>query len=106
MGMTLYLPLFPYAPNDRIAAERIAALLSQAGFGASVYRHIVDDLIVRRGSVCDGLHTYVAYKQKAGEDQGNQITAYFNPGLFQAEFGRLALDPDHFWPSPLSRSPA
>jgi hypothetical protein len=106
MGMALYLPLYPYASNDRIAAERIAALLSQAGFGASVYKDIVDDLILRRGGASDGFHTYVAYKRNAGEDRGDQVTAYFNPGLFQAKFGRLALDPDHFWPSPLSRPSA
>ena len=104
--MTLYLPLHPYASNDRIAAERIAALLSQVGFGASVYRHIVDDLIVRRGGTGDGLHTYVAYKRNAGGDPGDQVTTYFNPCLFQAEFGRLALDPVHFWPSPLSQPSA
>jgi hypothetical protein len=100
-GMTLYLPLYPYAPTDRVASERIAALLSQAGFGASTYRRIADDLIARRGGTCDGLHTYVAYKRSAGGSHGDQVTTYFNPSLFQPRFGRLALDPDRFWPSPL-----
>jgi DMATS type aromatic prenyltransferase len=99
-GMTLYLPLHPYAPTDLIAAERIASLLTQAGFGAAVYRRIVADLIPqRRGGSDDGLHTYVAYQRNA---RGGQVTAYFNPRLFQAEFGRLALDPERFWPSPLT----
>ena len=101
-GMTLYLPLYPYASTDCVAAERIAALLSQAGFGASTYRRIVDGLIARHSGTCDGLHTYVAYKRNAGGRRGDQVTAYFNPSLFQPRFGRLALDPDRFWPSPLS----
>jgi len=100
-GMTLYLPLYPYASTDRVASERIAALLTQAGFGASAYRRIADGLIARRSGTCDGLHTYVAYKRSAGGSRGDQITAYFSPSLFQSQFGRLALDPDHFWPSPL-----
>jgi Tryptophan dimethylallyltransferase len=101
-GMTLYLPLYPYASTDRVASERIAALLSQAGFGASAYRRIADGLIARRSGTCDGLHTYIAYKRSAGGSRGDQVTAYFSPSLFQPQFGRLALDPDHFWPSPLS----
>jgi hypothetical protein len=100
-GMTLYLPLYPYASSDHVAAERITALLSQAGFGAPVYRSIADRLIAgRRGAV--GIHTYVGYKRIAGARDGGQVTAYFSPSLFQPQHGRLALDPDHFWPSALS----
>jgi hypothetical protein len=100
-GMTLYLPLYPYALTDRVASERIAALLSQTGFGSSVYKRIADGLIARRSGSCDGLHTYVAYRRSAGRSHGDQVTAYFSPSLFQSQFGRLALDPDHFWPSPV-----
>jgi hypothetical protein len=100
-GMTLYLPLYPYASSDHVATERITALLSQAGFGAPIYRKIADRLVAGcRGTV--GIHTYVGYKRLAGARGAGQVTAYFNPSLFQAQYGRLALDPGHFWPSPLS----
>ncbi|TYO68385.1 hypothetical protein FXV83_00705 [Bradyrhizobium hipponense] len=100
-GMTLYLPLYPYASSDHVAAERITELLSQAGFGVPIYRSIAGRLVAGcRGTV--GVHTYVGYKRVAGARDGGQVTAYFSPSLFQRQYGRLALDPDHFWPSPLS----
>lgn len=100
-AMTLYLPLYPHASSDQVAAERITALLSQAGFGTSIYRSIADRLIAAsRGSV--GIHTYVGYKRIAGARGEGLVTTYFSPSLFQPRYGRLALDPDHFWPSPLS----
>lgn len=95
-GITLYIPLYPYALTDRVATERIASLLAEAGFGAAVYRRIVANLISQRRDD-SGLHTYVSYQRNA---RGGQVTTYFNPSLFQAEFGRLALDPERFWPSP------
>lgn len=100
-GMTLYLPLYPYTSSDHVAAERITALLLQAGFDAQIYRSIADRLIAGRHGP-DGLHTYVSYKRSAGGSGEGQVTAYFSPSLFQPQYGRLALDPDHFWPSPLS----
>lgn len=100
-AMTLYLPLFPYASTDRIASERIAALLSRAGFDDMAYRRIADDLIATRTAGGDSLHTYIAYKRGAGGSRKDQATAYFNPSLFQPRYGRLALDPDRFWPSAL-----
>jgi DMATS type aromatic prenyltransferase len=100
VGMTLYLPLHPYAPTNQVAAERIAALLSQVGLSASTYLRIADRLIGDRGDR-DGLHPYVAYKRSVGNENKDQVTAYFSPTLFQPDFGRLALDPDRFWPSPV-----
>lgn len=102
-GMTLYLPLYPYARTDRVASERIAALLSQAGLGsaATTYRRIADGLIAGRRGICEGLHTYVAHKRSVGSKRREQVTAYFNPSLYRPRFGRIALEPDRFWPSPV-----
>jgi hypothetical protein len=99
-GMTLYLPLYPYALTDRIACERISTVLAHSKFDDTVYRRIADQLMSERSCVADSLHTYVAYKQATDRTAGDQVTAYFNPSLFQPRFGRLALDPDRFWPSP------
>jgi hypothetical protein len=100
-GMTLHIPLYPYASTDRIAAERIAALLSQCGLGSQSYLRIADRLMADRGDG-SGLHSYVAYKSGTAGSSRDTVTAYFSPTLFQPTFGRLALDPDHFWPSPVN----
>ncbi|WP_158237633.1 tryptophan dimethylallyltransferase family protein [Bradyrhizobium forestalis] len=98
-AMTLYLPLYPYAASDKVAAERIAALLTEAGLQADEYRRVADALLAGREADSDGLHTYVGFRRSIGGVQGDQITSYFSPTLFQPRFGRLALDPDRFWPS-------
>lgn len=97
-AMTMYLPLYPYCSDDRIAARRIATLLEEAGLHADAYRTVVDALMRGRG-VANGLHTYVGFRRSITGERGQQITSYFNPSFFQPRYGRLALDPDCFWPS-------
>jgi hypothetical protein len=103
-AMTLYLPLYPYCPADRIAAGRIAALLVEADLQADDYRRVADVLMADHDADADGLHTYVGFRRSIGGRHGEQITSYFSPSFFKPRYGRLALDPERFWPSAMHPS--
>jgi hypothetical protein len=97
-GAALYIPLFPYARDDRVAAERICALLDELALPKAGYVAAIASL-TDGDAASEGLHTYVSYQRGA---KGGQVSTYFNPRFFQRQFGRLALDPPRFWPSPVA----
>ena len=94
--VTLYLPLFPYVRSDRDAHARISKLLQDFDLPTQGYSHAVSMLTQCRDIPSDGLHTYVSYQRSKA---GPQVGCYFNPRVYQGEYGRLALEPDHCWPS-------
>jgi len=95
---SLYIPLSPYASDDEVARGRLLNLLEHFGTSTRVYSQSYEALAGDAASCPDGLHTYVAYKASGAD---SQINIYFSPRLYQSSFGRLALDPPRFWPSPV-----
>lgn len=95
---TLYLPLFPYVENDRVAHDRIRQFLRDCGLPFESYSRCVGVLAASPLESEQGIHSFVAYQGASGKPQ---VTAYFNARLFYNRYGWLALSPKRCWPSPV-----
>jgi hypothetical protein len=94
----LHLPLYPYAPNDAVAYERIRACLANHGLDVQLYERCVRALAPGSLAEESGLHGWVSLQREHGRPR---ITTYFHPRMYRARYGPLALDPARCWPSPV-----
>jgi DMATS type aromatic prenyltransferase len=93
----LQLPLYPYAPDDAVAYERIRGCLVEHGLDPERYERCVRALAPGSLAEESGLHGWVSLQREHGRPR---ITTYFHPRVYRARYGPLALDPARCWPSP------
>ncbi len=95
---TIYVPLWGYAPTDRVAHDRIQAFLGQWGLPLAPHADCIRALAVRPLDEECGIHYYASFAREDGEPR---VTVYFGSRVFWDRFGPLAAqDPDVLWPSP------
>jgi len=80
--VTLQIPMGHYAPDDRIARDRVRAYLLQRGQPSAVYERVVAAATERPLQAGAGLHTYVSLRTGHSPPR---ITTYLAAELFRVQ---------------------
>ncbi|HEU4538577.1 MAG TPA: tryptophan dimethylallyltransferase family protein, partial [Polyangiaceae bacterium] len=76
---TIYCPMGAYAPNDRVARDRIAGYLSQQGLPINAYAGCLEALSGRPLEAGSGMQSYASLKWA----DGPKVTVYLAPEVYR-----------------------
>ncbi len=89
--------------DDEATEARLTTFLVDRGIDPSGYRAVMANLVVDEtvgGEKPHGLHSYLSYQRQRG---ASRLTIYLAARAYLARFGRLGVDPERWWPSPLTK---